>query len=149
MKTKIALLFLLILNFSGCIGNQKADRVLVHKEENFDKFSKVFYSDSLFQTSRIIFPLVSDLKDSLANKSGQTSNSTLNKTNWRMLSNDYFKEGDSIATIYGRIYKRKLIRSNSQVEDYIYIENSGFFEKVIFTMKDGKWYLTDYIESDN
>jgi hypothetical protein len=149
MKTKYTLLFILMLSFICCIGKQRPDKVIGNNEENFDKFIKVFYSDSLFQMSRIIFPLSSDLNDTLSNDSEQFKSPVLNRENWRILKDIYFKENDSIVNIDGEIFKRKFVRNYSNVEESIYIENSGFFINIKFTLQNGKWYLIDYIESND
>jgi len=119
------------------------------KEEKFDEFHKLFYSDSVFQMSRVIFPLASDVIDSSTNVVEEPTTPVLTKQNWVMMRNDYFIKNDSIASIDGRIYKRKIERINSQIIETVYIENSGFRETLTFSLKNSKWYLTDYIVLDN
>lgn len=122
---------------------------LLTNEENFDEFQKRFYSDSIFQMSRVIFPLESDIVDSSSSASEYPQTPVLNKRNWIMLRNGFFSKNDSIANINGRVYKRKIVSTKSKVVESVYIENSGFRETVTFSLKNGKWYLIDYILLDN
>lgn len=145
MKAKnIILIFLLIL-FFGCGKGQKQPNNLL--SENFDEFYKKFYSDSLFQMSRINFPLASDVVNSSSSDIVDSTVRVWNRENWVILRNTYFKENDSIANINGEIYKRKIVNNKTQVIESIYIENSGFFIKMNFSLQNGKWHLIDYIES--
>ena len=141
MKAINSLLIILLLSFSSCVNKQRTNTTVGLKEEDFNSFIKVFYSDSLFQISRIIFPITLEFSD--------TSRIVRNKGIWKMLRDTYFKQNDSIAIIDGEIYKRKLTVNKSQAQDYFYIENSGFFITIKFSLKEGKWYLSDYIESND
>ena len=145
MKARVSLLLIVLFSFCQC-NHQKSPLIRL-KEEDFDKFLNSFYSDSIFQMSRIIFPLVNMQNDSLANISEQKNSFSIK--NWRMLSNDYFKGDDTVITIYGQIYKRKLLKGNTEAEDYFYIEDSGYYHKLFFKLKNGKWYLVDHDKSDN
>jgi hypothetical protein len=122
--------------------------LVTSNEEKFDEFKKLFYSDSVFQMSRIIFPLASDVIDSSSNVVENSITTVLNKQNWVMVRDDYFKD-DSIANIDGQIYKRKTERINSKIVESFYIENSGYRITLIFSLKNGKWYLIDHIVLDN
>jgi hypothetical protein len=117
--------------------------------ESFDEFSKLFYSDSLFQINRIIFPLESDIGNSHSNDSEDSTIHVWKKENWVMLKNNFFKDSDSICSINGEIYKRRIRRTNILVIESIYIEDSGFITTMKFSLRNGKWYLSDYTESDN
>jgi len=119
------------------------------KNENFDGFRKEFYSDSLFQMSRINFPLASDLSDSLANDLKDSTVLQRTSENWKILKDNLFTYQDSIVNINGQIYKRKIVKINSQMVESVYIEDSGFFETMKFSLIKGKWYLMDYIVSDD
>ena len=119
------------------------------KEENFDTFSESFYSDSLFQINRIIFPLASDIGDSHSNDSEDSKIHVLKKENWIMLKNNFFKGNDSIFSINGEVYKRRIHRTNILIIESIYIEDSGFMTTMKFSLRNGKWFLSDYTECDN
>ena len=77
------------------------------KEENFEKFKDLFFSDSLFQINRIIFPLENELKidkeyaaalkDSDKITIDDNNYVPYNKNNWAMLKDVFFKKNDSIA----------------------------------------------------
>lgn len=130
----------------------------IAKSESFDDFSKLFYSDSLFQINRIIFPLENDkkiekeyadaLKDSDNVEIDKENNyHPLNKTNWTFLNNAYFKDNDSIAIIEGVTYKRRIHKTNTFVEENILYADNDFVMVVLkFKLINGKWYLIDYID---
>ena len=148
----IWLVILVFCLFQGChFGHNGKTKQLIEtsNEEEFDKFQKLFYSDSVFQMSRIIFPLASDIKDSSSSNHVDDSAIILSRQNWIMLQNDFFIKNDSIANIGDRIYKKKIKRTDSQIVESIYIEDSGFRESMTFSLKKGKWYLIDFTECDN
>jgi len=133
-------------------SNEKKDL-----REDFDKFRQFFYSDSLFQLSRIIFPLENDLKiekeyiealkDSSQIKISNENNFVPHtKDNWITLSDDYFKN-DSIATIDGVTYKRRFYKTNNFVEENILNADDEFVMiKLKFRLMNKKWYLVDFID---
>lgn len=117
--------------------------------EDFYKFQKLFYSDSLFQMSRIKFPIVGDVTDSSTNDLVESKIHEWNRGNWIMLRNPFFKEKDSIVQINGDTYKRKIIKEKTRIVESIFIEDSGFLITLKFSLQNGKWYLIDYTECNN
>lgn len=120
------------------------------EEENFDEFSKLFYSDSLFQLSRISFPLSGihniEVEESPSNESGDSIIHEWIKENWIILKKNSFQGNDSVKNIDGEIYKRKTKKTELFVCDSVYIEDSGFGIVKKFAIKNGKWYLISYSE---
>lgn len=151
---------LLALIFLSCQSKngKRIETDSIAKSESFDEFSKLFYSDSLFQINRIIFPLENDkkiekeyasaLKDS-GNIEIHKKNSyhPHNKTNWAFLDNAYFKKNDSIAIIEGVTYKRRIHKTNTFVEENILYADDDFVMVILkFELINGRWYLIDYID---
>lgn len=150
--------FLIISNCSLNKEKQNIEKKKVYTHENFNDFIKEFYSDSLFQLSRIIFPLENDikiekeyaevLKDSNQIKISNENNFVPHtKDNWVTLSDASFKN-DSIATIDGITYKRRFYKTNDSVEENILDADDEFVMiKLKFKLINNKWYLVDFIDS--
>jgi hypothetical protein len=147
--------FLLMISMMFLLGNcgynfkhKNKDCLSTKKmfNENINSFRELFFSDSTFQISRIIFPLESD-RGSIS-----TNNEDIhpyNKKNWIMLRSNYFKDNDSIENIEGQIFKRRIRKDNNYYEESVFIEDSGFSITMKFKQIGGKWHLVDYIECDN
>lgn len=125
---------------------QKEDRINTIKgTENFEQFSKVFYTDSLFQVSRIVFPLKGerniDVPITATNVLGDSIITGWGKRDWRMLTDTYFPNKDTVITINNEKYVRKIKKGNKSVVIDTYIEDSGFSVKEIYALKKNKWYL--------
>ena len=130
----------------------------IEKSESFDEFSKLFYSDSLFQLNRIIFPLENDKKIEKEYTSALRGSDNIeihkknnyhpyNKNNWVFLNNAHFKDNDSIAIIEGITYKRRFHKTNKFVEEnFIYADDEFVMVILNFKSINGKWYLIDYID---
>lgn len=147
MKFKFMLVLILVCSLSACQNsNHNSDASFVAKNEvteSISEFLDLFYSDSTFQISRIVFPMESD------DISENEIETHYNKENWVILTNSYFKGNDSIAIIGGEVYKRRVMKSENFYEETVFIEDSGFFVTMKFKLIDRKWYLFDYVESFN
>jgi len=138
------LLLIIIFVFSGCdMNRKKTEKKDYTSKENFDQFAKAFFTDSLFQTSRINFPLPGSHSLNVGSTFGDSICSEWKAEEWTMIKK-MFPNQDSIIKIGQNVYKRKINRNDSVVEERIYIENSGFEELQKFVIKDGKWYLSYY-----
>lgn len=162
MKKK-RLFFILFAMFLLNSCNQK-NRINTHitnsivKSEDFDEFSNLFYSDSIFQLNRIIFPLENDKKIEQEYASALKDSDNIeihknngyhpyNKNNWIFLNNTYFKNKDSIAVIDGVTYKRRFHKTNKFVEENLISVDDEFVMVILkFKSINGKWYLIDYID---
>jgi len=125
---------------------QKEDRINTIKgTESFEQFIKVFYTDSLFQVSRIVFPLKGerniDVPITATNVLGDSIITGWGKRDWRMLTDTYFPNKDTVITINNERYVRKIKKGNKSVVIDTYIEDSGFSVKEIYALKKNKWYL--------
>lgn len=147
MKFKLLFVLFLVCYLTACQNNNRQnDASLVAKNEvteSISEFLDLFYSDSIFQISRIVFPMESD------DISENEMETHYNKMNWVILTNCYFNGNDSIAIIEGEVYKRRVLKSENYYEETVFIEDSGFFVIVKFKLINRKWYLVDYVESFN
>lgn len=99
------------------------------EDEKFAVFNLKFHSDSLFQMSRIKFPIGGKKID------GWETREVWSTKNWEMLKSpvsgkNEFKE-----------YQHNVIYSDTLVTEKYWIENSGFSTEVRFRIVDGKWFL--------
>lgn len=114
--------------------------------ENFEVFYKRFYSDSLFQISRIIFPLKGFNSDEYDSELGKKNPPYFWKKNeWTFL--------ETLPQNYVRYEKKdwveeykKEIKHNKDltVLEKIFIVDSGYIDERIFKLIKGKWYLVFY-----
>ena len=120
-----------------------------NKEESFDEFCGEFFSDSMFQMSRIIFPLPSSVADTTLNDVDTLTYPVFRKENWVILKDNLFSGKDTITGVDGNVYIRRIHKTNTSVDVMIYIEDSGCFTNWKFVLKRGKWYLVNYVESND
>ena len=103
--------------------------------ENYNEFYSRFHSDSLFQLSRISFPI----GGFILNEDGEPEPWT--KENWLM---HRIKATDIDTTLF----KVQITQTPDSVSELIYIEDGGFMARRTFKLKDGKWYLVFYSDED-
>ena len=108
--------------FIGCNKTDKKDT------ENFAEFDERFHSDSLFQISRIIFPLAGKSIDGFEKKNWS-------KSKWEMLKVRVAEK------IEEKEYQNVTTLTDSLVEQKIWIVNSGFSFEQKFKKINGKWFL--------
>lgn len=161
MKKIIILIFILFCILTvGCnIKKNTTDNTNKSKDtlsiEDFESFKSKFYSDSIFQINRIIFPFESEkkaneeyeraLKDTTFDKVSMNKNHIVyNKNNWLMLSDSSFKN-DSITIIDGVKYKRRFYKTSEfVVENILYADPEQVMIIAKFQLKNKKWYMVDF-----
>lgn len=147
----LCMLIIISCNYKTTSVENKNKSYSVQTNEEFNSFLHEFYSDSIFQLNRIIFPLESDketneeylnaLKDSGKVESIKNNYISHTKNNWETLSDTQFKN-DSIATIDGIKYKRRFYKTNNLVEENIlYAEDELVMIVLKFKLINNKWYL--------
>lgn len=124
IKLLLAISLIAGIAFSSCTSNK-----MIGRFENFDEFYSKFHSDSVFQLSRISFPLKGKKIDS----SGEQNWS---KENWSMLTIPVFEVDTTV-------FKVHYERSNMVFNQKSWIENSGFSVEHRFELVKRKWFL-DY-----
>jgi hypothetical protein len=138
----IVLLFVLVFTLGAHAELRVKTNIIA---ENFTEFSKRFYTDSLFQMSRIHFPLKGlyniPVLPSTTNAVGDSIISGWEKKNWKLLKTSYFPTNKDTIVIENITYIRKLRKKGKSVTIKTYIEDSGFSVTEKYAQKKGKWYL--------
>lgn len=117
--------------------------------EDFDSFTKRFYTDSVFQISRIEFPLKGlhneIVEITQSNSIGDTILYVWQRKDWTIAKTNFISNNDtSIQDCYGTKYIRRIQKNSAEVIDSVYIEDSGFITVRKFSVRNRKWYLTYY-----
>lgn len=154
---KIILIVIASVILIGCSQKEKTNEKKVSNwvvdNENFYEFSKLFYTDSIFQINRINFPLSGDhnidIENSLSNEIGDSTIHGWKRENWVMLRNVTFQGEDTVKNIDGVIYRKKIRKTDTLVTESEYIEDSGFEIIKKFSLNKGKWYLIYYSVYNN
>lgn len=102
------------------------------KNENFESFYFKFNQDSIFQISRVKFPIKVYIIDGNYNPNEANENTNWEIIDWRFLN---FKNSD---------FKIKILKTDSIIKHSLYQENSGFEVYREFKLEKGKWFLTYY-----
>ena len=101
------------------------------ESESFDVFNQRFHTDSLFQLSRVKFPIEGQQIDAFDERDWTPNN-------WIMLKVPVAENVDTTE------YKHSLKKTAASVEEAYWVEESGFHVERQFKLIDGKWYLTYY-----
>jgi Domain of unknown function (DUF4348) len=141
---KYLLLFFLIVSICSCRNTDKVKSETISINENFSEFIEKFSKDSLFQISRIKFPL---------------------KITWQRIQEDLEMEKDSIffmkkATFELIDFRKK--KSNTQLDNWeqkrnIYEKHNsatilyqgvdnGIIVEYLFKRENEKWILTEIFD---
>lgn len=100
--------------------------------ENFERFYAKFHEDSVFQKSRVDFPL-----------SGETSFLSSTGTQMKL----WYEEDWIIHQAFDALdtlgYEQNMISADSMIIDVIYDSRAQGITRY-FSLKDKKWYLTFY-----
>jgi hypothetical protein len=110
-------------------NNQLKDPIV--DSEDFDVFNIRFYSDSIFQYSRIIFPLEGQFI-------GGFEKHNWTKDNWIILKNPVVEKSDS------NEYQHSFSKSDSLVIEKFWLPESGFKVERRFKRIDNLWFLVYY-----
>jgi len=135
MKTLTKYLYLMLLftsilfSFTDCKSIRvNSSNVLARTfGENFTKFYDRFHKDSVFQMSRIKFPLSGMSADGSGEKNWD-------KKNWRVMRVKIY----DVDTAQFKVYFKKTEKVFIQK---VWIANSGFSSECRFELIDRRWYL--------
>ena len=112
--------------------------------ENFDQFQSKFYSDSIFQLSRIDFPLEGynsdDISDIPSDFAEQMGIEIANDDDYHWDKEDWLL----IQDLDDNVIERSILRTDSLIIENFIIPNSGFEIIREFKLKEDKWYLVYY-----
>lgn len=148
MKQKILLTGILIfascvlLFMSSCsnkITKSNIDNSSISHSENFDSFYDKFVSDSLFQLSRIKFPLEGQNIDE--SEMENWNHEDWNRDNWQLMKTKIY---DVDTTQFKVDYKKE----DKQFNGKIWIDNSGFDMEFKFELIENKWFLVYFLNQN-
>ena len=133
-------LTLILLFFLSCADekNKPAPPVQQATEshtENFDTFFEKFSSDSVFQRSRIKFPLTTETYDIDAEKMVMA---TIPAREW-----EFFNIREITRN------KKHIYNTRKEKDKYILnatVEDTGIFVDYIFEQRDGKWVMVKIVD---
>lgn len=103
----------------------------IKNAENFDEFNKRFHSDSIFQISRVDFPI-----DGISVSGFDRHNWT--KENWKFLSIPVSEKNEI------KEYQHTLIKTDTLITERFWIPDSGFEVERQFKLLKNKWFLVYY-----
>jgi len=134
MKNKqFIYLFCLILLYGCSCPKSKGDEnsmLSENTEEQFPIFINRFYSDSIFQKSRIVRPL-----------KGGMMNSENGFEEWEKNIKSVPSTKDLSESFPEFNLKSELINQDTMFIEKVWQDNSGFHVEKYFIIRDGKWYL--------
>lgn len=113
---------------SSVVANLKT--VAVVSEENFEMFFKKFDSDSVFQRSRIQFPLK---YETLGDEGDPSTIKYISKNDIYHIGLHKLKEP--------KMTSAKKVTDSSKVEIQFRIEDTGYEKNLFFAKRDKKWFL--------
>lgn len=117
----------------ACKTNQ-----IQNTSESFSEFRQEFYRDSTFQVNRIQFPLSGVNTEDMDLESGQ-SEYYWHKDTWKVLHIP-----DSTST---KGLKHEIKVKDSTAREKFYLPDSGFLVELTFIQENGKWFLTEFVNS--
>lgn len=139
---------------NNIVEKNDIDTILRDKKGNeiFDIFYTKFYQDSLFQISRIEFPLEGDNSNYIYNDEIQTKE--IETDVYKIINKNFYwkKEGwmfietlekDSVGE-----YFKELKKNKREIKEVISLKYSGFKCTRVFRMIDKNWFLVYYSLSD-
>jgi hypothetical protein len=134
-RTLLSITLLIILNIG--YSQQKPEEYSAGNKENFDSFLLKFSTDSIFQVSRIKFPL--EFK-TLDYDTFKELKKTINKKDWRM--DNIFMNEEKVSQIYDN-FSLNIKDTDERVFRWVGVEN-GINVLYFFKRIEGKWYLIKF-----
>ena len=136
MKNHIKTIFLLVFIILSCNQNEKTTpkytiRNTSNDVENFDQFNIRFHTDSIFQLSRIAFPIGGKSIDGSVKKKWTLKN-------WEM------RRSPVVENPQMKGYEHSLVKSNTFVIEKYWIKNGHFSSEIRFKRIKNKWFLIYY-----
>ena len=116
--------------------NENAEKQSV-KVESFDEFIDKFYSDTVFQQSRIEKPLKGEILEW-----HETEDSVVS-SKWSDRELIFVTDYETLKNSFKNAKQSFMDNSESKIEK-IQVENSGFNIEREFNLVNGKWFLVRY-----
>ena len=122
-----------------CSCTQHRPKVSDKNAEDFQVFYKKFHSDSVFQVSRIRFPLHGQWANLVDfGEKREFYDRTWTRDNWTMEKDHDYSD---------RAYRYKISYRLDTVLDQTYVVHTDFSVSKFFVLDKGKWYLSYYTAS--
>ncbi len=130
-------MFSIIYVALSCNGESKKNIIpettKYQKLESFGEFNSKFHSDSIFQISRIKFPIGGKYVDDVENKNWTPKNWNFQRT--EVSEKNEYKD-----------FEHSLSKSDTLIVEKFWLKNSGFKAERKFRRINGKWFLIFYNE---
>ncbi|MDR7210043.1 DUF4348 domain-containing protein [Flavobacterium piscis] len=150
-QNSIILVFLIAFLFTNCKNEtiKKADTIFEKQspkvmDENFVTFLNNFSRDSIFQISRIKFPL--KIKEIDNENMIQLIEKTIPKSEYSKLDFTYSK--DALTRELDRYSQKIVFKNNIAVVEIRGVDN-GIYSDFSFEKIDGKWFLKTWKDQSN
>jgi len=131
----IRLAFILSIILTACTNTNKSEQEFDFTSENFKIFYEQFKSDTIFQMSRIKFPIDGQYQDYAEERKWS-------KDNWILMTWDFRKEmnnqEDSVS----------ILQDSSTFFYGSYCKECGFSFEMRFNKLEGQWFLTHRQENN-
>jgi len=138
---KTVFAFLIIITLAISCNRTNSNKGTVDNEtervESFDEFIVNFYSDTVFQQSRIIKPLTGEILEW-----HETEDSVI-KSNWSDRDLPFVTDFSVLKESFKNAKQIFVENKESKIEK-ILVNNSGFSIEREYELKNGKWYLIRY-----
>ena len=143
----ITLYILLLTFFCSCEDTitLKSTQLQKVEEEKFEVFYNKFLSDSVFQLSRIKFPLLGECQDWGTTGLDEKGNPSSDKFVWNKDSWDILRKVNKSDAVD---YDFKVIKEENKIIRTMKGKSFGFYLEETYERLEGKWYLTYFIERD-
>lgn len=137
---KLGIIFTVIIFFVSCNKGKKIEKSglenpskKVEKKlaENFEEFNKKFHSDSIFQISRVDFPIEGKYVSGF-------DQHYWTKKNWEFQIIPVSEKSMS------EEYLHSLVKTDSVITERFWIQDSGFEVERTFKLINNKWFLVYY-----
>lgn len=102
--------------------------------EEFDGFYQKFHADTIFQKSRIKYPLQGQKYDGIS------------RTRWTR--DDFELITTKVYDVDTTEYKVHYQKSETEFIQKVWIENSGYLSEYKFKLIGNKWFLVSAVEQD-
>ena len=130
MSKKLQVIFGLVIVLSILLG-LFIKSISSNYSENFEEFNRQFHSDSIFQLSRINFPIEGKLIEGFDKQDWTYKN-------WELMKIPV-SEKSSLPN-----FEHSVRKTEEVVIEKFWIDNSGFHFERRFKKIDGKWFLIYY-----
>lgn len=136
------ILFIIFIVFTSCKNNNQKIEIPKNVDDNFNIFLKYFSKDSIFQISRVNFPL--KVKELDSDENFETIEKNIDISEYKKINLNYSNENLTKET--DKYSQNIKIGTDKAVIEIRGIDN-GIHTDIVFEKKKGKWKLITWIDS--